>query len=286
MARIGILGGSGLYQMEGLVDVREESVRTPFGDPSDALLLGTLEGVDLAFLPRHGRGHRLTPAEVPYRANIHALKQVGCEWVISVSAVGSLRGDIAPGHVVTIDQFIDRTYGRDSSFFGDGIVAHVSFGDPVCNTLRAYLHEAAVEAGVTAHSGGTYVCIQGPTFSTRAESNLFRRWGCDVVGMTNLPEARLAREAEMSYATLAMSTDFDCWHRGHDEVNVEGVMAVITANVANARRILRGAVRRIASHEGPAPYANALQHAVITSPDAMRADTRERLSLLLEKYVE
>ncbi|MCO4743190.1 MAG: S-methyl-5'-thioadenosine phosphorylase [Proteobacteria bacterium] len=286
MARIGILGGSGLYQMDGLVDVREQVVDTPFGAPSDALVLGTLDGVELAFLPRHGKGHRLSPSEVPYRANIHALKQVGCEWVISVSAVGSLRGDIAPGHVVTVDQFIDRTRGRQGTFFGDGIVAHVSFGDPVCDALRGYLYEASVEAGATVHNGGTYVCIEGPTFSTRAESNLFRAWGCDVVGMTNLPEARLAREAELSYATLAMSTDFDCWHRGHDEVSVESVIAVIQANVSLAKQILKGAVRRIAAHKGDAPYANALQYAVITQPDAMRADTRERLALLLDKYQE
>ncbi|TNE84428.1 MAG: S-methyl-5'-thioadenosine phosphorylase [Deltaproteobacteria bacterium] len=282
MAKIGIIGGSGLYQMEGLTGLREEHVETPFGAPSDAVMLGELEGVELAFLPRHGRGHRLTPGEVPYRANIHALKQLGCEWVISVSAVGSLRGDIPPGHVVTVDQYIDRTRQRPTSFFGDGIVAHVSFGDPVCDTLRGYLYDAAVEAGVPAFERGTYVCIEGPSFSTRAESELFRRWGADVVGMTNLPEARLAREASLSYASLTMATDYDCWHRGHDEVSVESVIAVITQNVANAQRILKAAVARIAAHEGPAPHADALKYAVITSPDAMRADTREKLALLLD----
>ena len=284
MPRVGIIGGSGLYEMEGLEDRAWTRVDTPFGEPSDALLTGRIDGVEVAFVPRHGRGHPLLPSEVPYAANIHALKQLGCEWVVSVSAVGSLRGDIPPGHMVTVDQYIDRTRGRRGTFFGEGAVAHVSFGDPVCDLLRSWLYDAACAAGVSVHPKGTYVCIEGPTFSTRAESELFRRWGCDVVGMTNLPEARLAREAGMSYASLAMSTDYDCWHRGHEEVSVESVIAVIQANVANARQVVRRVVERIGREARPSPYRDALRYAVITAPEAMSPEVRERLSLLLGEH--
>lgn len=286
--RIGVIGGSGLYNMDGLTGVREVEVETPFGAPSAPLVIGGLAdvpGVELVFLPRHGRGHRLNPSEVPYRANIFALKSVGVSWVISVSAVGSLREEIVPGHVVVIDQFIDRTKGRPSTFFEGGIVAHVAFGDPVCPTLRGMLLEAATEAGATVHDGGTYVCMEGPAFSTRAESHLYRSWGASVIGMTNLPEAKLAREAELSYATLAMSTDYDCWHEGHDDVTVEAVVAVVRANVALSQRIIKAAVPRIAAFAGPAPQSSALAGAIMTSPDVIPLPTRKALRPLISKYI-
>ena len=291
--RIGVIGGSGLYTMEGLANLREERVSTPFGDPSDAYFIGTFEGVtsadgepvELVFLPRHGRGHRYTPSEVPYRANIYGMKALGVSWIISVSAVGSLREDIAPGHVVVIDQFIDKTH-RPQTFFGGGIVAHVAFGDPVCLTLRSYLLNAARSAGAVVHDGGTYVCMEGPAFSSRAESNLHRSWGASVIGMTNMPEAKLAREAEISYATLAMSTDYDCWHADHDAVTVDQVIAVLSANVELSKRIIRAAVPHIAAHAGPAPMSNALATAIITSRDAISAEAKQRLGLLVGKYLK
>ncbi|MFT4977084.1 MAG: 5'-methylthioadenosine phosphorylase [Myxococcota bacterium] len=286
--RIGIIGGSGLYEMEGLTDIREQEVDTPFGAPSGAYLIGRLEGVagvELVFLPRHGRGHTLTPSEVPYRANIFGMKVLGVSWIISVSAVGSLKEEIVPGHVVAIDQFIDRTKGRASSFFDNGIVAHVGFGDPVCGALRGYLLDAAREADATIHDGGTYVCMEGPAFSTRAESNLYRSWGASVIGMTNLPEAKLAREAEISYATLAMATDYDCWYEGHDDVTVDQVIAVLMANVALAKQIVRNAIPLIAGHGGPAPMSDALNHAIITSKDAIPAERIEALAPLIRKYL-
>jgi 5'-methylthioadenosine phosphorylase len=286
--RIGIIGGSGLYEMEGLTDIREQEVDTPFGAPSGAYLIGRLEGVagvELVFLPRHGRGHTLTPSEVPYRANIFGMKVLGVSWIISVSAVGSLKEEIVPGHVVAIDQFIDRTKGRASSFFDNGIVAHVGFGDPVCGALRGYLLDAAREADATIHDGGTYVCMEGPAFSTRAESNLYRSWGASVIGMTNLPEAKLAREAEISYATLAMATDYDCWYEGHDDVTVDQVIAVLMANVALAKQIVRNAIPLIAGHGGPAPMSDALNHAIITSKDAIPAERIEALAPLVRKYL-
>ena len=283
--KIGIIGGSGLYQMEGLEDVEEVTVDTPFGKTSDALITGRLGGAELVFLPRHGRGHPLLPSEVPYRANIHALKQLGCGWAISVSAVGSLREAIVPGHVVLIDQFIDRTKDRPSTFFGDGLVGHVGFGDPVCEALRAMLLSAAQEAGATTHDRGTYVCMEGPAFSTRAESELYRSWGCSVVGMTNLPEAKLAREAGLSYATIALATDYDCWHTGHDDVTVEAVLEIVRKNVALAKSIIRHAVPKIASFEGPPPMHDAIAHAMMTAPDKIPAETRQRLDLLVRQFL-
>ena len=290
--RIGVIGGSGLYAMEGLHDLREERPSTPFGDPSDAYVIGTMEGashegepVELVFLPRHGRGHRLNPSEVPYRANVFGMKMLGVSWIISVSAVGSLREDIVPGHVVVVDQFIDRTKGRASTFFEKGIVAHVGFGDPVCGVLRGYLLDAAKKAGATAHDGGTYVCMEGPAFSTRAESNLHRSWGASVIGMTNMPEAKLAREAEISYATLAMSTDYDCWHTDHDAVTVDQVVAVLLANVELSKRIIREAVPLIAAHEGPAPQSQALKNAILTAPSAISEEAKQRLHLLVGRYL-
>jgi 5'-methylthioadenosine phosphorylase len=285
--RVGVIGGSGLYAMKGLVDVREEQVSTPFGAPSAPCVIGRLEGVDgleLVFLARHGRGHTLTPSEVPYQANIYALKTLGVSWIISVSAVGSLEEAVHPGHVVIVDQFIDRTRGRPSTFFGQGVVAHVAFGDPVCGALRQILLEAAAEAGAVVHDGGTYVCMEGPAFSTRAESMLYRSWGARVIGMTNVPEAKLAREAEISYATLAMATDYDCWHTGHDDVTVDQVIAVVKANVDLAQRIIRAAAPRVAAFPGPAPHANALANAFLTARDAVRPSRVLELSALLGRY--
>lgn len=282
--RIGVIGGSGLYQMEGLEDVREVRVTTPFGDPSDAIVLGTLNGVEMAFLPRHGRGHRFNPSEVPYRANIFALKTLGVEWIVSVSAVGSLRKKVVPGDVVVIDQFIDRTFKRPHTFFEGGIVAHVSFGDPVCPTLRKMLLSAAKSVTERVHDGGTYICMEGPAFSTRAESELYRAWGAKVIGMTNLTEAKLAREAEISYATLAMATDYDCWHPDHDAVTVEQVVAVLQANVATAKKILAAVAPKIAAHDGPSPAKGALRNAIMTAPDRIPAELKRALQPLIGAY--
>lgn len=284
MARIGVLGGSGLYEMDALTDRREERVQTPFGEASDALLLGRLGDVELAFLPRHGRGHRFNPSEVNYRANIYALKSVGVEWIISVSAVGSLQADVHPGHIVVIDQFIDRTKGRAASFFDGGVVGHVSFGDPVCGSLRSMLLQACQSAGATVHDGGTYVCMEGPAFSTRAESELYRSWGARVIGMTNLPEAKLAREAEMSYATLAMVTDFDCWHPDHDDVSVDQVIAVLKANVSMAKKVIATAVPQVAQ-AGDSPARGAMEHGIMTSRDLIPADKRAALALIAGQYL-
>jgi 5'-methylthioadenosine phosphorylase len=283
--RIGVIGGSGLYEMQGLESVREERVTTPFGDPSDALIHGRLGDAEMVFLPRHGRGHRFNPSQVNYRANIYAMKMAGVEWIISVSAVGSLREEIVPGHIVVIDQFIDKTFMRKQTFFDSGIVAHVAFGDPVCPTLRRYLLESCVEAGATFHDGGTYVCMEGPAFSTRAESNLHRSWGASVIGMTNLPEAKLAREAEISYATLAMATDYDCWHPHHDDVTVDQVVAVLHANATLAKQVVRAAVPRILAHQGPAPQSSALATSILTPASAVSADARRALAPLIGKYM-
>jgi len=282
---IGVIGGSGLYEIEELTDIREEKIDTPFGMPSDVFITGVLEGVQMVFLPRHGRGHRLLPSEVPYRANIHAMKQLGVERIISVSAVGSMREDIAPGHIVIPDQFFDRTQGRRAStFFGEGLVGHVQFADPVCDELSGVLYRAAVEVGATVHRGGTYLCIEGPNFSTRAESNIYRTWGVDVIGMTNLPEARLAREAEICYGTLALATDYDCWHQDHDDVSVEAVIAIIGQNVAMARSIIREAARPAALRRS-CRCDEALRHALMTDPAHIPVETRSKLDLLLKKYL-
>jgi 5'-methylthioadenosine phosphorylase len=274
--------------MEGLENITEHSVSTPFGAPSSPLVIGRLagmEGVELVFLARHGRDHQFNPSEVPYRANIFAMKTLGVSWIISVSAVGSLQMEVEPGHMVIIDQFIDRTKNRASTFFDNGIVAHVGFGDPVCPTLRSMLLAASREAGATVHDGGTYVCMEGPAFSTRAESNMYRSFGARVIGMTNLPEAKLAREAEISYATIAMSTDYDCWHEGHDDVTVEQVVRVARKNVATAQRIIQAAVPRIVGHDGPCPQANALAGAIMTRHESIPAERREALAPLVSKYL-
>lgn len=285
-AAIGIVGGSGLYGLDGLDGVREVTYDTPWGAPSDALIHGRLGGQELVFLPRHGRGHRYLPAEVPYRANVHALKQAGVGWLISVCAVGSLREEIAPGHAVVVDQYIDRTKARQSTFFGDGVIAHIGFGEPTCTVLSALVGDACVAQGLTTHQGGTYVCMEGPAFSTRAESELYRSWGASVIGMTALPEAKLAREASMSYATLAFATDYDCWREGHDDVTVDQVIAVLQANVEKSRRVIGDVVPRIAGHGGPPPHHRALQDALLTPRDAISEPARSRLGPILEPYLE
>ena len=289
--RVGIIGGSGLYQMPGVTDIEEVALQTPFGDPSDAILCGVLDGYPVAFLPRHGRGHVHNPSEVNYRANVWALKKLGCESVISVGAVGSMREELPPGHIVFIDQFIDRTRGqRAHTFFDGGCVAHVSFADPVCPNVRDAMAEAASELGIEHTIGGSYICIEGPQFSTRAESNMYRRWDASVIGMTNLTEAKLAREAELRYATMALVTDYDVWHEGHDDVTVEAVIATLQANVAKAQQIVRRAVPKVAALHGKTlpndPARDALQYALITSRPRITVDAWERLSLLIEKYVQ
>ena len=282
-AEIGIIGGSGLYAMPGLTNVREERMETPFGAPSDALMLGELEGRKVAFLARHGRGHKLLPTELPFRANIYAMKMLGVEYILSVSAVGSLREEHKPTDFVIADQFIDRTFARNATFFGEGIVGHVSFGDPVCAVTAKAFADACKTVGVVGKLGGTYICMEGPQFSTRAESNLYRSWGADVIGMTNLQEAKLAREAEMSYATLAMVTDYDCWREGHDAVTIEEIVAVLHQNAENAVKVVREAVKLLP--KTPSPYANALQYAILTQPDAIPVATKQKLALLLNKYL-
>lgn len=282
-AEIGIIGGSGLYAMPGLTHTHEITVSTPFGDPSDVFMAGELEGSKVAFLARHGRGHRLLPTELNFRANIYAMKKLGVERIISASAVGSLKLEHKPTEFVIPDQFIDRTTARIATFFGDGIVGHVAFGDPVCATVANAIQHGAETAGVVAKLGGTYVCIEGPQFSTRAESNLYRGWGADIIGMTNLQEAKLAREAEICYATMAMVTDYDCWHEGHDAVTVEQVIAVLHQNSANAARAVREAVAAM-PQERTCACTTALKYAILTSPEAIPAATRKKLDLLLGKY--
>jgi 5'-methylthioadenosine phosphorylase len=280
---VGIIGGSGLYELEGLADVAWRRVRTPFGDPSDAYCCGRLDGRPVIFLARHGRGHRLMPSELNFRANIWGLKALGAEWVISVSAVGSMREDIRPLDLVIPDQFFDATKRRVSSFFGEGVVAHVGMADPVCAPLALALEKAGRQAGATVHRGGTYICIEGPQFSTKAESRVYRSWGVDVIGMTNMPEAKLAREAELCYATLALVTDYDVWHETHSAVSVEAVVEHLMKNVATAREVLRRVVPAIETAR-TCPCPSLLQNAVITNPKAFRAAARRRLALLIGHY--
>jgi len=282
--KIGIIGGSGLYAMDGLADVREVTVDTPFGPPSDAIVQGRLGDDDLFFLPRHGRGHRLLPSELPFRANIWALKHLGVARVIAVSAVGSLRQEIAPGHLVVPDQFLDRTRRRIGTFFGNGIVAHVGFGDPVCPVLSRGLVESARRLGATVHAGGTYVCMEGPQFSTRAESELYRSWGADIIGMTNLQEAKLAREAELCFATLALATDYDCWKQGEHEVKIEDVLAVLNANVAMAKQVVHDVVPTLPASPG-CGCGRALEHAIITDRAQIPARVKRDLAPIIGRYV-
>jgi 5'-methylthioadenosine phosphorylase len=271
--------------MPGLTGVHEERVSTPFGDPSDAFVLGDLEGHKVAFLARHGRGHRLLPSELPFRANLYAFKKLGVTRILSMSAVGSLKEEHKPGDFVIPDQFIDRTFLRTSTFFGDGLVAHVAFGDPVCATVAQTFTAACKAEGITVKSGGTYVCMEGPQFSTRAESNLYRSWGADVIGMTNLQEAKLAREVEICYATAAMVTDYDCWRPGHDDVTVDQIVAVLNQNAANAGRVIKAAVAAMPS-DRQCGCASALQYAMLTAPAAIPAATRDKLDLLIGKYLK
>ncbi len=282
---IGVIGGSGLYEIEALTDIQEVVLDTPFGTPSDAFISGVLDGVKMVFLPRHGRGHRLLPSEVNYRANIYGMKKLGVQQIISVSAVGSMKEEIVPGHIVIPDQFFDRTQGkRASTFFGDGVVGHVQFADPVCGELSQVLFESAKEVGATVHKGGTYVCIEGPNFSTRAESQIYRSWGVDIIGMTNLPEARLAREAEICYATIALATDYDCWHDEHADVSVEAIIAIIQQNVATARNIIKAAAKRLSS-ERRCACSESLKYAIMTNKELISETTRQKLAVLMGKYL-
>jgi len=286
-ARIGIIGGSGLYKMDALTDVKEIQIDTPFGQPSDNLILGTLDGETVAFLARHGRNHHLLPSELPFRANIYAMKSLGVEYLLSASAVGSLKAEIKPLDMVIPDQFIDRTYTRVSTFFGEGLVAHIAFGDPICPDLAAVLGDAVASLDlpdVTLHRGGTYICMEGPAFSTKAESNLHRSWGADIIGMTNLQEAKLAREAEIAYATLALATDYDCWHPDHDSVTVEMIIGNLHRNAANAQRVIQETVRRLSQNPPTSVAHSALKYAILTPMDKAPAATLEKLDLLLKKY--
>ena len=282
---LGVIGGSGLYELPGIRDVQPLRVSTPFGEPSDTLMRGRLGDVDVVFLPRHGVGHRLLPSEVPFRANVFALKQLGVEFLLSIGAVGSLREQLAPGHVVIPDQFIDRTVARKSTFFGDGIVVHVSLADPVCHALADAVEEATRAAGGTVHRDGTYICMEGPQFSTRAESHMYRQWGADVIGMTNWQEAKLAREAELCFASLALVTDYDCWKSDAEHVVIEEVLRILAANAQLAQRAVAGVAERLPAHRTCA-CANALQNAIITNPAKIPAETRTKLAPLIGKYLE
>lgn len=282
---LGVIGGSGLYEMEGLEQVECVTVATPFGEPSDAFVTGVLDGVRMVFLPRHGRGHRLLPSEVNYRANIYGMKMLGVTRLISVSAVGSMREEIEPGHIVIPDQFIDRTNAsRCNTFFGSGIVAHVQFADPVCGELSDVLEEAAIRAGARVHRGGTYLCMEGPAFSTRAESLMYRSFGVSVIGMTNIPEAKLAREAELCYGVIALATDYDCWHDSHDDVSVDAILAIIRQNVLMAKSIIRNAAARVGG-ERNCPCAEALRYAIITDRSVVPEDTKRDLDVIAGKYL-
>jgi 5'-methylthioadenosine phosphorylase len=287
-AEIGIIGGSGLYQMEALHDVEEVKIDTPFGSPSDAFILGTLSGAKVAFLARHGRYHHLLPSEIPFRANIYGMKKLGVKYIISASAVGSLQQEVKPLDLVVPDQFIDRTRNRISTFFGEGLVAHIGFGDPVCSQLAKVLGDAIASLDfpdVTLHRKGTYLCMEGPAFSTKAESEVYRSWGATVIGMTNLPEAKLAKEAEIAYATLALATDYDCWHPEHASVTVEMIIDNLHKNARHAQQAIQETVKRV--HENPfvSKSHSALKYAILTPLDRVPAATKEKVGLLLEKYV-
>ena len=284
-AQIGIIGGSGLYEMEGVTGAREIAVETPFGAPSDGIALGTLEGRKVAFLPRHGRGHRLLPSEINFQANVYALKTLGVERILSASAVGSLKEKYAPLHMVIPDQFVDRTFKRASTFFGRGLVAHVAFAHPFCADLGRVLGAACRTAGATVHEGGTYICIEGPQFSTHAESELYRAWGMDIIGMTNLTEARLAREAEICYSTLAMVTDYDCWHPDHDAVTADEIIKNLVANAATAKGVLRAAVKGLPDVARRCECASALSHALVTAPELVPAQIKRELAPIIGKYI-
>lgn len=283
--RIGIIGGSGLYAMDGLTDIEERAIDTPFGSPSDSYRIGTLEGRRVAFLARHNRNHTISPSELNFRANIHAFKELGVDWIISASAVGSLKEEHRPLDIVLPDQFYDRTRTRVSTFFGDGVVVHVSFADPVCGQLSGVVAQAGQDAGIAIKRGGTYVCMEGPQFSTKAESNVYRSRGMDLIGMTNLQEAKLAREAEICYTTMALVTDYDCWHPAHDAVTVSEVIANLRKNSENAQRIIRAAVARLPVVRS-CKCGRALEHAILTDLKKVPEATRARLAVILEKYLQ
>jgi 5'-methylthioadenosine phosphorylase len=284
-AKIAVIGGSGLYDIEGMEDIEEVDINTPFGRPSDKIVVGKLEGVGVAFLPRHGRGHRLLPTEVPYRANIYALKSLGVERIIGINSVGSLKEEFQPNALLIPDQLIDRTRLRADTFFGEGIVAHIPFGEPFCPLLSNVVYQAAKDAGATAHQGGTCLVMEGPAFSTRAESLLYRSWGADVIGMTALPEAKLAREAEICYAVIACVTDYDCWHRGHDAVTAEMIISRLRQNIDTAKQIIKLAVGKV-TEKRDCDCATALSTALITSPDVMPEAQKKKLDLLIGKYLK
>jgi len=283
-AEIGVIGGSGLYAMDGLKDVREVRVKTPFGDPSDAFVLGTVGGKRVAFLARHGRGHRILPSELNFRANIYAMKLLGVERIISVSAVGSLQENLRPGEFLVPDQFFDSTKGRKSTFFGNGIVAHVTFDKPTCATLSQILADACVSCAVPVHRKGTYICMEGPQFSTLAEANFHRAMKFDVVGMTNVTEAKLAREAEICYSTIAMITDYDCWHPEHDSVTVASIIATLNQNGTNAQNVLRQAIKSMPANRA-CKCGDALKHAILTNPKLVPAKTKKNLAAIIRKYI-
>jgi len=285
--KIGIIGGSGLYQMPELSNVEEINIDTPFGKPSDAFIVGTLEGQRVAFLPRHGRGHRFTPTELPFRANIYGMKLLGVERILSASAVGSLQEQYAPLDMVIPDQFFDRTRARaqESTFFGEGIVGHVAFAHPICGELADVLEKSCGSVDVKSHRGGTYICMEGPAFSTKAESEVYRSWGMDVIGMTNLQEAKLAREAEICYATLALVTDYDCWHPGHDAVTVETVVEYLNKNVRNAQNIMRVAIKSLGDSPRTCKCDAALKHAIFTAPELWPVATTTKLEAIIKKYM-
>ncbi|MCL1926375.1 MAG: S-methyl-5'-thioadenosine phosphorylase [Syntrophorhabdaceae bacterium] len=281
---LGVIGGSGLYEMKSLKNVRRVTVRTPFGFPSDALVVGELEGRPMAFLPRHGLGHRIGPSDINFRANIYAMKKIGAGAVLSISAVGSMKEKIRPGDIVIVDQFFDHTKRRENTFFTDGVVGHVSLADPVCPALSGIVYDAARSVAKRVHRGGTYLCMEGPAFSTRAESEIYRKWGIDVIGMTNMPEAKLAREAELCYAVMALATDYDCWHKSEEDVAIETVLKILMRNVENSKEIIRKVAKRF-PHPGGCGCGEALKNAIITDRKKIPAATRRRLSLLMGKYL-
>lgn len=282
--KIGVIGGSGLYEMEDLKKVKEVEVKTPFGKPSDKYILGELEGKEMVFLPRHGRGHRILPHEINFRANIYGMKKLGVEWIISVSAVGSMKKEIRPGDIVIPDQFYDRTKSRISTFFGNGIAGHIQFADPVCDKLAVILYSSAKEAGARVHKGGTYICIEGPQFSTRGESLIYRKWEVNVIGMTNIPEAKLAREAEICYGTIALATDYDCWHEEEEDVTIDAVLEIIRKNVKMAQNIIRNAVKKI-KPQRECGCPESLKYAIITARNKIPAKIKKDLKLIFGKYL-
>jgi 5'-methylthioadenosine phosphorylase len=284
-AKIGVIGGTGLYEIEGMNNVQEVKVKTPFGDPSDSIILGTLEGTNIAFLPRHGRGHRINPSELPSRANIYALKSLGVEHIIAINSCGSFKEELKPRDLVIPDQIIDRTRGRQSTFFGNGIVAHIPFSQPFCLALSQILYQAAREVGATVHKSGTFIAMEGPQFSTKAESRLYRSWGADIIGMTVLPEAKLAREAEICYASLACVTDYDSWHDHLEPVKIEEILNILAQNIERAKAIIKIAAARIPDKRD-CECASALSTAIITAPELIPAKTRRDLGLLIDKYIK